>query len=202
MHTASALTIQLVRVPSFFFYGCEPRLPVDVNLLPARNESNSITEYRARIVQTLEEARAIARENIQRAQQKMEEIYDRSARDRKFMIGDRVWVCMPKTKKGLSRKLMHHWHGPYRIVEKCSPVHYKLRTCDNRLVSVTVHANRIFTFRHSRERQLIPVLLFQMKNYLPIAFNDYHPVKHTRNSQLESAASDTPESPDTLHNIE
>ena len=132
----------------------------------------------------------------------MKEIYDRSARDRKFMIGDRVWVCMPKTKKGLSRKLMHHWHGPYRIVEKCSPVHYKLRTCDNRLVSVTVHANRIFTFRHSRQRQLIPVLLFQMKNYLPIAFSDYHPIKHIRNSQLESAASDTPDSPDTLHNIE
>ena len=50
--------------PVFLFYGCEPRLPVDVNLLPARNESNSITEHRARIVQTLEEARAIARENI------------------------------------------------------------------------------------------------------------------------------------------
>ncbi|CAB4035677.1 Hypothetical predicted protein [Paramuricea clavata] len=69
--------------------------------------------------------------------------YDRSACEPKFMLGDRVWVYTPKTKKGLSRKLMHHWHGPFRIIEKCSPVHFKLRTCDNRLVSITVHANRM-----------------------------------------------------------
>ena len=98
--------------PFFLLYGREPQLLVDVSLLPPRNESSSITEHRARIVQTLEEAHAIARENIQRAQQKMKEIYDRSARDPKFMIGDKVWVYTPKTKKGLSRKLMHHWHGP------------------------------------------------------------------------------------------
>ena len=63
--------------PFFLLYGREPRLPVDVSLQPPRNESNSITEHRARIVQTIEEAHAIARENIQRAQEKMKEIYDR-----------------------------------------------------------------------------------------------------------------------------
>ena len=129
--------------PFFLLYGREPRLPVHVSLLSPRNESSSVTKHRARIVQTLEEAHAIARENIQRVQQKMKEIYDRSARDPKFMIGDKVCIYTPKTKKGLSRKLMHHWHEPYRIVENCSPVHYKLRTCDNRLVFVTVHANWI-----------------------------------------------------------
>lgn len=129
--------------PFYLLYGREPRLPVDVSLLPPCNKSNSISEHRARIVQTLEEAHAIARDNIQRAQQNMKEIHDRSAQEPKFMVGDRVWVYTPKTKKGLSRKLMHHWHGPFRIVEKCSPVHFKLRTCDNRLVSVTVHTNRM-----------------------------------------------------------
>ena len=72
----------------------------------------------------------------------MKKIYDRSAREPKFMVIDRVWVYTPKTQKGLSRKLSHHWHGPFRIVEKFSPVQFKLRTCDNRRVSVNVHANR------------------------------------------------------------
>ena len=84
-----------------------------------------------------------ARDNIRRAQQNMKKIYDRSAREPKFMVGDRVWVYNPKTKKGLSRKLTHQWHGPFRIVEKCSPLHFRLRTCDNRRVSVNVHANRM-----------------------------------------------------------
>ena len=61
--------------PLFFLYGREPRLPVDVGLLPPRNELSPITKHRARIAQTIEEAHAIARENIQRAHQKMKEIY-------------------------------------------------------------------------------------------------------------------------------
>ena len=140
----------------------------------------------------------------------MKEIYDRSARDTKFMIGDKVWVYTPKAKKGLSRKLMHHWHGPYRIVEKCCPVHYKLRTCDNRLMSLTVHANRIKPYfsldlrpcntlegTSSTSDHAIP------DDELPAySFSDYHPIQHTRNSQLEPTASGTPDSSDTLYNIE
>ena len=38
---------------------------------------------------------------------------------------------------------MDHWHGLFRIFAKCSPLHFKLRICDSRLVSVTVHANRM-----------------------------------------------------------
>ena len=34
------------------------------------------------------------------------------------------------------------------------------------------------------------------------SFSDYHPMQHTRDSQHESTASDTPDSPDTLYNIE
>ena len=37
----------------------------------------------------------------------------------------------PKTRKGLSRKPTHNFHGPYRIVAQLSPVHFCLRTFDN-----------------------------------------------------------------------
>ena len=82
--------------------------------------------------------------------------YDRSAREPQFTVGDKVWVYTPKTKKGLSRKLMHHWHGPFRITEKCSPVHFRLRTCDNRLVSITVHANRMKPYYDPDSRPVVP----------------------------------------------
>ena len=142
--------------PFYLLYGREPRLPVDVSLLPPSNVTNSIKEHRARIVQTIEEAHAIARANIQRTQQAMKARYDRSAREPQFAVGDKVWVYTPKTKKGLSRKLMHHWHGPFRITEKCSPVHFRLRTCDNRLVSITVHANRMKPYYDPDSRPVVP----------------------------------------------
>ncbi|CAB3997885.1 Retrovirus-related Pol poly from transposon, partial [Paramuricea clavata] len=142
--------------PFYLLYGREPRLPIDVSLLPPSNVTKSVKKHRARIVQTIDEAHAIARANIQRTQQSMKARYDRSACESKFMLGDRVWVYTPKTKKGLSRKLMHHWHGPFRIIEKCSPVHFKLRTCDNRLVSITVHANRMKPYYDPDSRPQTP----------------------------------------------
>ncbi len=139
----------------------------------------------------------------------MKDVYDRSARDPKFMIGDKVWVCTPKTKKGLSRKLMHHWHGPFRKVEKCSPVHYKLRTCDNRLVSITVHANRMKPYYSSNLRPCNPPENTSVDSDPSIpaeespddSFADDHPIRHPNDSRHEPAASDTPHSADTLYNI-
>ena len=84
---------------------------------------------------------------------------------------DRVWVYTPKTQKGLSRKLMHHWHGPFRIVEKCSPVHFKLRTCDNRLVSITVYANRMKPYYDPDSRPQAPPSI-EMLDEPPIPDNE------------------------------
>ena len=67
-----------------------------------------------------------------------------------------VWVFTPKTYKGLSKKLLHNYHGPYRVVEKLSPVHYRLRTCSNKPVSSIVHANRMKHFVDPDQRPIEP----------------------------------------------
>ncbi len=103
-------------------------------LFPPSNVTNSVKEHRARIVQTIEEAHAIARANNQRTKQTIKARYDRSACEPKFMLGDREWVYTPKTKKSLSRKLLHHGHGPFS---------YHRIMLTNHLVSITVHANRM-----------------------------------------------------------
>jgi hypothetical protein len=181
--------------PFYLLYGREPRLPVDVSLLPPSNVTNSIKEHRARIVQTIEEAHAIARANTQRTQQSMKARYDRSAREPKFMLGDRVWVYTPKTKKGLSRKLMHHWHGPYRIIEKCSPVHFKLRTCDNRLVSITVHANRMKPYHDPESRPHVPPSI-EMPDEPPIPEDELPDDALVDNTPVNEPSIDEPTPPD------
>ena len=86
----SCLVFELVlikrpEIVHYLLYGREPRLPVDFSVLPPSQVSSSVREHRARIVQTIEEAHAIARENIQRTQQNMKDRYNRSAREPKFM---------------------------------------------------------------------------------------------------------------------
>ena len=101
--------------PFYVLYGREPCLPVDVKYLPpvADDVTTSVFEHRKRIVERLELAQNLARENLQRAQQKMKDYYDQGAKEPIFVVGQRVWVYTPRTKKGLSRKLLHNWLEPY-----------------------------------------------------------------------------------------
>ena len=134
----------------------EPRLPLDVSLLSPVNVSLSVDDHRARVVRNVEEIHELARANIQRAQQRMKDYYDRNASPSTYVVGSKVWVYRPKTRKGLSKKLLHNWHGPYRIVMKLSPVHYKLRASDNRRISTTVHSNRLKPYVDPNDRPLTP----------------------------------------------
>ncbi|TYZ61628.1 hypothetical protein PybrP1_008408 [[Pythium] brassicae (nom. inval.)] len=43
-----------------------------------------------------------------------------------FGIGDAVWMYMARAKPGLSKKLAHVWHGPFRVVEKDEDIRCKL----------------------------------------------------------------------------
>ena len=129
--------------PFYMLYGREPLLPMDTALLPPREMSPLVAEHRARVVEHVERVRRIAAENTQRAQQKMKELHDLQAVPPPFALGDKVWVYTPKNRKGLSKKLAHNYHSPYRIVEFLSPVHCVLRAMDNRRVSTTVHVARM-----------------------------------------------------------
>eukprot|EP00795_Rhopilema_esculentum_P012828 gene12828-biopygen3009 len=141
----------------YLLYGREPRLPVDAALLsPSAHLSSSVAEHRARILTNLENAQRIVSSETQLAQQKMKEYYDRNSQPVVYDIGDEVWVFTPKSKKGLSKKLLHNYHGPYRIVAKHFPVHFRLRTLDNRPVSVPVHANRLKPYYDPNDHPIEP----------------------------------------------
>eukprot|EP00794_Sanderia_malayensis_P020904 gene20904-22954_t len=88
----------------------------------------------------------MARQNIVKSQASMKKYYDQRATDPDFTVGDKVWVYTPKVPKGLTKKLEHLWHGPYRISQQLSAVHFKLSTFDNRRVTTKVHANRLKLF--------------------------------------------------------
>lgn len=143
--------------PFYLLYGRECLLPLDISLIPPTDPSSSIAEHRRRIVSQIELSQEVARQNIQRAQQKMKEYYDRTAKEPTFEVDDRVWSFTPKTRKGLSKKLLHKWYGPYRLAERLSPVHFRVRTCDNRGVTTSVHVNRMKCYFDPADRPIEPL---------------------------------------------
>ncbi|GMF30727.1 unnamed protein product [Phytophthora lilii] len=47
-----------------------------------------------------------------------------------FEPGHRVWLYMERVKPGLTKKLAHRWHGPFRIKKKVEEYAYELKLPD------------------------------------------------------------------------
>ena len=126
--------------PFYLLYGRDPRLPLDVSLLPRDEIFTNAEDYRAYSVTRLQETKKLAQENIQLSQQRQELNRNENTKLPSYEPGQRVWLFTPNNRKGLSSKLVHNWHGPYRIEEKLSPVNYRLDNGD------IVHSDRLKTF--------------------------------------------------------
>ncbi|KAK1940726.1 Retrovirus-related Pol polyprotein from transposon opus [Phytophthora citrophthora] len=61
-----------------------------------------------------------------------------------FAVGDAVWLYIPKVQTGLSRKLAHMWHGPFRIDEMLDDFRVRLKVEDTGYrVNPWVHVSRL-----------------------------------------------------------
>ena len=166
--------------------------------MPSDNLSASVSEHRARIVQNLEEAQRLIQSNTQLAQQRMKQQYDKTFGPVPFDVGNKVWVYTPKSRKGLSKKFSHNFHGPYRIVSKLSPVHFRLRTLDNRPVSVPVHANRMKLYCDPSNRPVEPPLTEPFSPDLPdsdLPKDSFYVAERMRSTSINSE-----DSPKTVSN--
>ena len=71
------------------------------------------------------------------AKTKMKQAFDKSAKEKTFEIGDLVLVRKP----GLKKKLGDSWDGPFEILEKTSPLNYKIKTPGDSRRSKVLHVN-------------------------------------------------------------
>jgi hypothetical protein len=63
--------------------------------------------------------------------------------DTDYKVGDLVWLYTRNKVKGLSVKLSHPWHGPYRIIDIINNVNIQLQTLGGRKLTQLVHVMRI-----------------------------------------------------------
>ena len=72
------------------------------------------------VVKNIDIAHHVAKEYIRRAQPRMKDHHNPHALPAKHQVGEQVWVYTPRNRKGLSKKLAHNYHRPYRILKFAS----------------------------------------------------------------------------------
>lgn len=129
--------------PYYLLYGMEARLPIDVSLRRDIAQDTNVEEVLRRVQRCRQDVIKI----VEKGQKKQKERYDLRHRYVKYEPGDQVMVWTPFRKKGRSTKLLHRWHGPYKVVSKLSDVNYEIEIKRKGGCYVdTVHVNRLKRF--------------------------------------------------------
>lgn len=112
-----------------------------------RQLQSLVLSYIIETREKLAEMADLVSEKEQDSKANQKRYYDRNARNRSFEVGDKVLVLLPTSTK----TLLAHWKGPFPVVEKVSPVDYKVRH-DNGVTKV-YHVNMLKRWFERNEEQ-------------------------------------------------
>ena len=108
--------------PYFLNHGTHPHIP-GASLNPAAVAVAQPTN----IAHTIATALDTAKQHLDRARERQRQYANKFRRDVQYMVGDRVYLSTENLKlPGPSRTLQEKRIGPFTIIEKLSPVTYKL----------------------------------------------------------------------------
>ena len=128
-------------------YGREAVLPIDVSL-GNNPDSNGITQN---IVSDLINIREKVKRRMLMVHARQKKRYDKRHKDKAYHIGDVVLVYRPIRKKGRAEKLLHRYHGPFRVVNKINSLNYTVESLyGSRKHRDCVHVSMLKPF-HNRE---------------------------------------------------
>ena len=111
--------------PFFICHGRDPVLPMDTLLNPKLKYMGE--DYVPCMLQRLHRAYSDVKEHMLEARAKNRRLLDKRVKNQSLEPGDAVFYYTPVTAPEASSKLTLHWKPYYRVVEKLSPVLYKIR---------------------------------------------------------------------------
>jgi len=133
-HTATGYT------PFELVYGHQADLPTALTKPP--KPTYNYNDYAQELKERLRATNLNAKENL-KEKSKAKGYYDKTAKETKFKVGDKVLVYDETLRRGRSKKLDALWTGPYVVLEKNSDVNYTIKRGRK---AVRMHANKLKTF--------------------------------------------------------
>jgi hypothetical protein len=131
--------------PYYLVYGRDLRLPIEDDWRPKENQAaGPEVDYDRHVSELpirLYEAQKEAKEQSKFSHRIAKKFYDRKTKEIQLTRGELVYLYNPISKRGKAKKFEYKYQGPYMILEKISPLIYKLRIEEDK--SVIVHVNRL-----------------------------------------------------------
>ena len=126
--------------PFELLYGWDVRGPLDV--VKEQWETNpigeeSVVSHVLLMRERLEQMCTLVQGNLQEAQGRQKTWFDRKARERTLLPGDRVLVLLPTS----TSKLLAQWYGPYQVLRRVGKVNYEVEMGDRRKKKRILHIN-------------------------------------------------------------
>ena len=104
--------------PFFLLHGSDPRLPTELGLeSPSSPYQVDLEDYVTELLTGLSDAWALAKAQVEKAQQGQKHQYDRGTKKCPFQVGQRVFVYKPSEIQQQAWKFAHPYYGPFRIIE-------------------------------------------------------------------------------------
>ena len=99
-------------------------------------------EFVVKLKTQMENVHQVARTSLLEAGRKQKRLYDRRVSKHQYNLADAVWLRNYTRPKGLSKKLMMQWDGPFKIISKLPDLTYKIRKSPKQACKI-VHFNRL-----------------------------------------------------------
>ena len=142
--------------PNYMMLGRETSRPIEILYGVERQSFSSEIEYVRHLDEVMRKAHFLARKHIQGEMCASKRAYDRTSLENNYEKGDFVYKVREGGKKGLSKKLLSLYEGPYVVTGTIPPVlvciqgrkrssyvhHNKLKPCDDRHIPLWLRRKR------------------------------------------------------------
>ena len=126
--------------PYFIMYARDPVLPVDTILKPRRRYYGD--DYVPTMLQRQHSAFVTVKNNTKQARDNIKIQADKKVKQRRFQVGDPVFLHDPTIDVGQIKKFSLLWKPYYRIIDMITPVTARIR-CQKSGESRTAHVNNL-----------------------------------------------------------
>ena len=143
--------------PAYLALGVEPRLPFDVIYGPKALITDDVVRFRSRVTEELREAFELVKQLREKDRKQEAARFNHPPRkhprkDPDYQKGSLVLLRVFSQKKGRARKFTPRWNGPFRVVEKLSPLTYSIETVGPEANPFTVNVRRLLPYKPWKPR--------------------------------------------------